>query len=123
MNVARIAGIVLVIAGVVSLAWGSFSYTKESHRASIGPVELVAKDRDTVLVPVWLSIAAIVVGGVSRARRHRQALVALPAPDSDAPAGSAEPLACSGSLPRLAGVPTNVCQLLDEPLPRSWPPR
>ena len=63
MNTARMAGIVLIIAGAVGLAYGSFSYTKETHRATVGPVELAVKDRESVAVPTWLSIGAILLGG------------------------------------------------------------
>ena len=63
MNGARIAGIVLIIAGAVGLAYGGFSYTKETHRATVGPVELAVKDRESVAVPTWLSIGAILLGG------------------------------------------------------------
>ena len=63
MNATKTAGIVLVIAGIVSLAYGSFSYTKDTHQATIGPIELAVKDRETVLIPIWASVIAIVVGG------------------------------------------------------------
>lgn len=63
MNTTKIAGIVLLIAGIAGLAYGSFSYTKETHHSTIGPIELAVKDQQTVLIPIWASIAAIVVGG------------------------------------------------------------
>ena len=63
MNAARTTGIVLVIAGVIGLAYGSFSYTKDTHRATVGPVELAVKDRETVAIPTWASIGAILIGG------------------------------------------------------------
>jgi hypothetical protein len=44
--------------------YGSFSYTKETHAAKIGSLELSVKDKETVNVPVWAGVAAIVVGGV-----------------------------------------------------------
>jgi hypothetical protein len=60
----RIAAIVLIIAGALGLAYGSFSYTKETHEAKVGPVELAVKEKETVSVPQWAGIAAIVAGGV-----------------------------------------------------------
>jgi hypothetical protein len=60
----RIAAIVLIIAGALGLAYGSFSYTKETHEAKVGPVELAVKEKETVNVPQWAGIAAIVAGGV-----------------------------------------------------------
>lgn len=63
MSGLRIAAIVLIVAGALGLAYGSFSFTKETHQAKIGPIELSVKDKETVNVPVWLSIGAIVAGG------------------------------------------------------------
>ncbi len=63
MNGLKIAAIALIVAGALGLAYGSFSFTKETHQAKIGPIELSVKDKETVNVPVWLSIGAIVAGG------------------------------------------------------------
>jgi TRAP-type C4-dicarboxylate transport system permease small subunit len=63
MSGLKIAAIVLIVAGALGLAYGSFTYTKETHQAKIGPIELSVKDRETVNVPIWLSIGAIVAGG------------------------------------------------------------
>ncbi|KAB2928510.1 MAG: hypothetical protein F9K25_12295 [Candidatus Contendobacter sp.] len=64
MNAIRIAAIALIIAGVLGLAYGGFSYTKETQHASIGPLELTVQDRQTVNIPVWAGVAAIVAGGL-----------------------------------------------------------
>ena len=63
MNAVKIAGIVLIVAGVLGLVYGSFSYTKETHQAKVGPIELSVKDKETVNVPVWAGVGAIVIGG------------------------------------------------------------
>ena len=62
MNSSQIAGAVLVVAGILGLAYGSFSYTKETHQAKLGPIELSVKERETVNVPVWAGGGAIVAG-------------------------------------------------------------
>ena len=64
MNTVRIATIVLIVAGALGLVYGSFSYTKETHKAKLGPIELSVKDQETVNVPVWAGVGAIVIGGV-----------------------------------------------------------
>ena len=64
MNAVKIAAIVLIVAGVLGLVYGSFSYTKETHEAKLGPIELSVKDKETVNVPVWAGVGAIVIGGV-----------------------------------------------------------
>jgi uncharacterized membrane protein len=64
MNAVKIAGIVLVVAGVLGLAYGGFSYTQETHEAKLGPIELSVKEKQTVNVPVWAGVGALVIGGV-----------------------------------------------------------
>jgi TRAP-type C4-dicarboxylate transport system permease small subunit len=64
MNAIKIAAIALVMAGALGLAYGSFSYTKETHSATLGPIALSVKDRETVNVPAWAGVGAIVVGGL-----------------------------------------------------------
>lgn len=64
MNASKIVGVVLIVAGVLGLVYGSFSYTKETHEAKLGPIEFAVKDRETVAVPVWASVGAIAIGGV-----------------------------------------------------------
>ncbi|PKO93413.1 MAG: hypothetical protein CVU15_02395 [Betaproteobacteria bacterium HGW-Betaproteobacteria-1] len=63
MNALKIVAIALIVAGALGLAYGSFSYTKETHEAKIGPIELSVKDKETVNVPVWAGVGAIVIGG------------------------------------------------------------
>ena len=64
MNATKIVGVVLIVAGVLGLVYGSFSYTKETHEAKVGPIEFAVKDKETVAVPVWASVGAIAIGGV-----------------------------------------------------------
>jgi len=64
MSAAKIVGIVLITAGILGLVYGGFSYTKETHEAKIGPLELSVKDKETINVPVWAGVGAIVVGGL-----------------------------------------------------------
>jgi TRAP-type C4-dicarboxylate transport system permease small subunit len=63
MNTLKIVAICLIIAGGLGLAYGSFTYTKESHNANIGPLQLTVKDKETVNIPMWAGISAIVLGG------------------------------------------------------------
>lgn len=63
MNVVRMGALALVVLGILGLAYGSFSYTKETHEAKLGPLELSVKEKERVNVPVWAGVGAIVVGG------------------------------------------------------------
>lgn len=63
MNAIKMAAMVLIVAGFLGLLYGSFSYTKKTQEAKLGPIELSVKDKQTVNVPIWASVGAIVVGG------------------------------------------------------------
>jgi hypothetical protein len=63
MNAIKIAALVLIAAGVLGLVYGSFSYTKETTEAKLGPIELTLKDKETIDIPVWAGVGAIVIGG------------------------------------------------------------
>ena len=63
MSSIKIVAIVLIVAGILGLVYGSFSYTKETHEAKLGPIELSVKDKETVNVPVWAGVGAILIGG------------------------------------------------------------
>jgi hypothetical protein len=52
----------LILAGVLGLVYGSFSYTKDTHDLKLGPLELSVKEKQTVNIPVWAGVGAIVVG-------------------------------------------------------------
>jgi hypothetical protein len=64
MNSLKIAGLVLVAAGILGLIYGGFTYTKDTHEAKIGPFEMAVKEKETVNVPVWAGVGAIVLGGL-----------------------------------------------------------
>jgi hypothetical protein len=64
MNSIKLAALALIAAGVLGLAYGSFSFTKETHEAKLGPIALSVTEKQTVNVPVWAGVAAILVGGV-----------------------------------------------------------
>ena len=63
MNAVKIMGIVLIVAGIVGLLYGNFSYTRETHDIKLGPLEMSVAEKQTVNVPVWAGVGAIVGGG------------------------------------------------------------
>ena len=62
MSALKIVGSVLILAGILGLVYRGFSYTKETHEAKIGPLELQLKEKETVNIPVWAGVGAIIVG-------------------------------------------------------------
>ena len=64
MNLSKLVAVVLMVAGVLMLAYGGFSYTRENTAVKVGPIELSVKEKETVNFPVWAGVGAIVVGGL-----------------------------------------------------------
>jgi len=64
MNSLKMIGAALVVAGVLALAYGGFSYTKDTTAVKIGPMELSVKEKKTINVPIWAGAAAVLAGGL-----------------------------------------------------------
>ena len=64
MNTTKLIAIALIVAGILGLVYGSFSYTKDTTAVKLGPIELSVKEKQTVNVPMWAGIGAIVAGGL-----------------------------------------------------------
>jgi hypothetical protein len=62
MTAARIAGIILIVIGLVGLLWGGFSWTDEKTVVDIGPIEARAKEQKTIPVPPIVGGIALVAG-------------------------------------------------------------
>ena len=62
MNGIKIIGILLIVGGVLGLVLGGFSFTKATHTANLGPISMSVEEKQTVNIPLWASIAAIVAG-------------------------------------------------------------
>ena len=64
MNPMKILGIALIAGGILGLVYGGLTYTKETHETKIGPLVLSVTDKETVNVPIWVGVGAIVIGGL-----------------------------------------------------------
>ena len=64
MNPAKLAGIVLIVLGCLGLAYGGFSYTKETTAVKLGTMELKVQEKENVNVPLIVSAGAILLGVV-----------------------------------------------------------
>jgi len=64
MEAKKLLAIMFIVAGVLALAYGGFTYTKETHETKLGPIEFSVKDKETVNIPIWAGIGAIVIGGL-----------------------------------------------------------
>ena len=90
VNVRKVAGLVLILAGVLALVYRGFDYTKEDTRARLGPVELSVKQKERVSIPIWAGVGRGGRGG--RPAGHGAEVASLrglrSASDTRDPAGS-----------------------------------
>lgn len=71
MKIVRIIGILLIAAGAAGLAYGQFSYTQETHKADLGPLQFEVKNKETVNTPIWAGLGAVASGMVLLVVRTR----------------------------------------------------
>lgn len=62
MNTPKLTGIILIVLGCLGLAYGGFSYTRETSAVKLGSLELKVQEKETVSVPIILSGAAVALG-------------------------------------------------------------
>lgn len=61
---AKIIGVLLIVAGTLGLIYGGFSYTREKHDVKLGPLKFSVAEKETVNIPVWAGAGAIAIGVV-----------------------------------------------------------
>jgi hypothetical protein len=64
MDKTKMAAIALVVAGVLALAYGGFSYTEDTHEANIGSMHMSIDETRQVNIPVWAGVGMLVLGGL-----------------------------------------------------------
>ena len=64
MTAVKVIAIILIAAGIAGLVYGKFTYTKATHEAKLGPLDFSVKEKQTVNIPLWAGIAAIVAGAL-----------------------------------------------------------
>ena len=73
MNAMKISGIVLIVLGLAGFFTGGFSFIKETTKAQIGPLQINVQEKKSIGIPEWLSIGAVVLGGVLLVMGSRKA--------------------------------------------------
>ena len=59
----KILGVVLILGGILALAYGGFTYTTHKRAVDMGPLQIETRTRHRVFLPPILGIAGVVVGG------------------------------------------------------------
>jgi TRAP-type C4-dicarboxylate transport system permease small subunit len=71
MNTTKIIAIALLVLGILGLAYGGFSYTKETHETNIGPLKLSVKEEQRVNIPISLGIGCLLFGSLLLVLRNK----------------------------------------------------
>ena len=69
MKGTKLLGVILLVLGILAMAYGGFSYTKETADAKIGPVQIQVTEKERVNIPLWAGAAVAIVGGILLARK------------------------------------------------------
>jgi len=64
MNIIKSFGIILIVAGVLGLVYGGFSYTKNTEEIKMGPLEMSVQEKESVNIPVWAGAGAVGLGAL-----------------------------------------------------------
>jgi hypothetical protein len=62
MNALKLVAVLLIVLGGLGATYGGFSYTKQTHAATIGPLHLQVLEQERVNIPLWAGLGAIGVG-------------------------------------------------------------
>ena len=69
MKGTKLVGAVLLALGILALAYGGFSYTKDTDKVDLGPIHVAVQDKERVNIPLWAGVIVAIVGGVLLARK------------------------------------------------------
>ena len=69
MQGTKLVGVVLLVLGILAVAYGGFSYVKKTDNVDLGPIHIEVQDKERVNVPLWAGVLAAVAGGVLLARK------------------------------------------------------
>lgn len=69
MQGTKLVGVVLLVLGILAVAYGGFSYTKDTDKVNLGPIHIEVQDKEHVNVPLWAGVLVAIAGGVLLARK------------------------------------------------------
>ena len=72
MSTRRVIGLVLVVLGIVALAWGGVFWTDRDTVLDAGPLEIQTEEREGFAVPPVLGVIAVLGGIVMLAIPNRR---------------------------------------------------
>ena len=70
MKGTKLLGAVLLALGILALAYGGFTYTKDTDKVDVGPIHFEVKDKERVNIPLWAGVGVAILGGIFLARKE-----------------------------------------------------
>ncbi len=64
MTFRRVLGVVLIVVGLIALAWGGITYTRHRKVVDLGPIQASANTKEHVPLPPVFGIVAVGAGVV-----------------------------------------------------------
>ena len=58
----RLAGIILIVIGIIGLVWGGITYTRRRDTVSVGPISATVQQRETFPISPVAGGIALVAG-------------------------------------------------------------
>lgn len=68
----RVAGIILIIIGIIGLVYGGITYTRRQDTVNVGPISATVKHRETIPISPVVGGIALVAGIVLIAAGSRR---------------------------------------------------
>lgn len=69
MQGTKLLGAILLGLGLLAVAYGGFSYVKDTDKVDLGPIHIEVQDKERVNIPLWAGVAIAIAGGVLLARK------------------------------------------------------
>ena len=60
MQGTKLLGAILLVLGILAVAYGGFSYTKNTDNVELGPIKIQVQDKERINVPLWAGIAVAI---------------------------------------------------------------
>lgn len=58
----RVLGVILIVLGIVGIAWGGFAYTTQKKVVDLGPIQATREKTHTVPIPPLAGAVSLIVG-------------------------------------------------------------
>jgi hypothetical protein len=58
----KILATALIVIGILSVVYGGFTYTTQTNKATLGPINVSTNEKHTVFIPIGVGVATSIAG-------------------------------------------------------------